>query len=233
MRKFYLFAISIAILSCKKQTETQQSSEKTLSSFVFKQTDNATLSTDVAGRVGADSVIVEFPQNTDLSHLVPTINYTGKTIEPANRTAQDFSKAISYKITADNGSTKTYSFRVNRLSADTATMVLGIWRVVKDSVANNNYANPNGGYLLPGVYTGVSQDYFKFDANGAITVLENNISGSSTYRLVSSNKLEVVGWSNQYGLGTIQTLNSADFIFFFSASSANGGSYYRKVTLHR
>lgn len=92
MRKLYLFAICIAVLSCKKQTEKQQSSEKILSSFVFKQADNAALSTDVAGRITADSVIVELPQNATISHLIPTIGFTGKAIEPANKTAQDFSQ---------------------------------------------------------------------------------------------------------------------------------------------
>ena len=223
----------LLLLGCSKKDKDLLSAEKTISAVTFKMADNPGLSADIPGIVSSDSVQFDVPQNTAINSLIPTINFNGKTVTPASRTAQDFTNGINYVVTADDGSSKRYFFRVTRISTDTATLVLGTWKVLKDSVTNTNYANPAGGYLLPGVYIGTPPDYWKFEANGVFSARENNISGSGTYAITPDKKLDIPVWRVQYGLGTIETLTNTVFTVYFSATSANGGQYYRKVYLKR
>ncbi|MDQ3278844.1 MAG: hypothetical protein M3Q06_10995 [Bacteroidota bacterium] len=240
----YLFQVSVMIkrclplivlifVGCSKKDKEPRSTAKQISSVIFKRVDNASLSTDIVGDVSSDSVRIEFPSNIPINSLIPTIDFRGKKIDPADRTAQDFTNGISYVVTAEDGSTKRYSFRVSRTPSDTATLILGTWKLIKDSVTNNNYSNPVGGYLLPGVYTGTSLDFWKFEPNGVFSVRENNITGTGAYALTPNKKLDIPVWTAQYGLGTIETISNAAFTVSFSATSANGGQYFRKVYLKR
>jgi hypothetical protein len=226
----FLFLI---LVGCSKEEKELLSSNKSIASVIFKMSDNPGLSADITGVVSSDSIRFEVPQNTAVNSLIPAIDFSGKKIEPANRTAQDFTSGVKYTVTAEDGSTHSYVFRVTRISSDTSTLVLGTWKVIKDSVTNNNWINPAGAYLLPGVYVGTSLDYWKFETNGVFSGRENNITGTSTYSITPNNKLDIPVWSVQYGLGTIETLTRTAFTVYFSATSSNGGQYFRKVYLKR
>lgn len=52
-------------------------------------------------------------ENVSLSGLNPTITHTGKTVTPTG--AQDFSNPVAYTVTAEDGSTKTYTVTVYQL----------------------------------------------------------------------------------------------------------------------
>ncbi|WP_121356101.1 DUF5018 domain-containing protein [Flavisolibacter nicotianae] len=241
MKNVFYILLLLCLCNCTKKVERPQSpvvesprsSEKGLASFVIKAADNPTVASDIEGKISADSVLLEFPRDVDLSHLVPTIGITGKAIEPANKTTQDFTRPVSYKITADDGSTKTYAFRVEKIGHDTASFLLGSWRLVKDSVSNNNYFTPSGGYLLPGVYQGISDDYYRFQSTGIITVHENNFTRSVPYKVLSTGQVDIEGWTQQYGPATIQTLTETDLILNYNATGLNGGTYHRGIYLHR
>lgn len=227
----FLFLI---LLGCSKKDKELLSSNKSITSVVFKKSDNAGLSTDIPGVISSDSIIFEFPQNIAVNSLIPTIDFSGKEIEPANGTAQDFTTGVKYMIIAEDGSTQNYLFRVTRTESDTSTLVLGTWKIIKDSVTNNNWINPtSNGYLIPGVYIGSPTDYWKFESNGVFSANYYNGSGSATYSITSNNKLDIPIWSIQYGLGTIEKINSTEFNVYFSATSVNGGQYFRKVYLKR
>ncbi|HUS03143.1 MAG TPA: hypothetical protein VMY77_15500, partial [Chitinophagaceae bacterium] len=115
-------ALLIFIVSCKKSDTPVQSSDKSISSVVFKVSDNPGLSADITGTASQDTIKFILPSNIPVSHLVPTINFIGKSIDPANRTAQDFTSGIRYKITAEDGSISNYLFKVEQTQADTSTL---------------------------------------------------------------------------------------------------------------
>ena len=231
--KQLLPAFFLAIIGCNKEDHSVKSSEKSISNVTFKKSDNPGLSTDIEGVVTSDSIKFDIPQNTSITSLIPTIEFKGQKIEPANRTAQDFTNGIRYKITAEDGSTSNYFFRVARISSDTSVLILGNWKVIKDSVVNNNWINPAGGVLNDGVYMGTPLDYWKFESNGIFSMRENNIIGSGAYSITPDNKLDIPVWSIQYGRGTIETLTNTNFTVYFHATSVNGGHYFRKVYLKR
>ncbi|GAB2596825.1 DUF5018 domain-containing protein [Spirosoma areae] len=58
----------------------------------------------------AKTITALLPAGTDVTKLVPTIMVSDKaTISPATGVAQDFSKAVPYTVTAEDGSTKVFS----------------------------------------------------------------------------------------------------------------------------
>lgn len=233
MVKPFLPLVFLFFIGCKDKDLPIISSAKVITSVSFKKSDNPGLPGDIVGKVLTDSIKFEIPLHIPINSLVPTIDFSGKSIAPANRTAQDFTNDIIYQITAEDGSAQSYIFRVARTLSDTASLILGTWKLIKDSVINENWINPAGGYLLPGVYLGTALDYYTFETNGMLSARTNNVSGSNAYRITEDKKLDVPVWTVQYGLGTIEVLSNSNFTFYFSASSSNGGRYYRKVYLKR
>ncbi len=232
MIKIFLPLLFIILIGCSKSGDSVLSSSKEISSVIFKASDNPMISSDINGTITGDSIKFNFPSGISLSNLIPTIVYSGKSISPSNKTSQNFNSVIRYTVTAENGSSINYYFKISQPPIDTPTAILGTWKILKDSVVNNNWINPAGGNLTPGVYIGAPNDFWKFEANGVFSGRENNITGADTYYF-QNNKLVIPIWSNQYGPATLQTLNNSSLIVFFSATSANGGYYSRTVFLNR
>ena len=61
----------------------------------------------------ANTIAVTVPFGTDVTALVPVIEYTGADIDPASGTAQDFTNPVTYTVTAADGSTKEYTVTVS------------------------------------------------------------------------------------------------------------------------
>jgi hypothetical protein len=233
MIKHLLPLVILFFVGCSRTENELLSSDKSISSVTFQRADNPGLMADISGSISADTITFEFPSNVAINSLTPTIDFKGKLIEPANRTQQDFTNGKRYTITAEDGSTHNYFFAVRQISTDTTILVLGTWKLIKDSAANNNWINPAGGDLVPGVYIGTPEDYWQFDSNGVFSARENNISGADTYSILPDRKLYIPVWSVQYGSATIETLTNTEFTIYFSATSNNGGAYFRKVYLKR
>jgi len=64
----------------------------------------------VNGEIGTDNgIALTLPFGTDLEHLSPTIAVSaGATVDPASGAQQDFTSAVTYTVTADDGTTKEY-----------------------------------------------------------------------------------------------------------------------------
>lgn len=75
----------------------------------------------VAATISGTSITAELPAGTDVTALIPSIvTSTGATVDPT--TAQDFSSAVEYTVTAEDGvTTKTYTVTIT--VADPATGV--------------------------------------------------------------------------------------------------------------
>ncbi len=85
-----------------------KSTEKAILTFAF----NA-LSPAVATSISGLNITATLPAGTDATKLVPTITLSPKaTVSPATGTAQDFSKAVTYTVTAEDGSTQAYNVAI-------------------------------------------------------------------------------------------------------------------------
>lgn len=75
----------------------------------------------VEGDIGEDGVIsITLPHDTDLRSLVPTIELgSNATVSPASGVAQNFSRRVTYTVTAQDGSTRKYLVEVQLAPQDT------------------------------------------------------------------------------------------------------------------
>ncbi|MGZ3837744.1 MAG: outer membrane protein assembly factor BamB family protein [Flavisolibacter sp.] len=93
------------------------SAEKSITSFVFRASDNPTaLSSDATGVISNDSIFVT-ANTTDVSNLKPFITYNGKAVTPPNGAGADYTNPVSYTVVAEDGTTKKYTVVVSTTSS--------------------------------------------------------------------------------------------------------------------
>jgi len=103
--------------ACKKSSPPALPANKDILSFVFKTSLNsAVLQADVYGLVGKDSIIAKVPVGTAITALTPDLTISGKSVNPTNHTAQNFTNPVRYTVTAEDGSQRLYTVLVKYLS---------------------------------------------------------------------------------------------------------------------
>ena len=110
MKKICALCFLLLVFACKKDKEEvlPLSAEKDILSFVFTVSNTA-----YSGTISGTTITVQLPTDTDVTTLTPTISISkGATVTPNSGVAQDFSKEVSYTVTAENKSTKTYKVLV-------------------------------------------------------------------------------------------------------------------------
>lgn len=60
------------------------------------------------GVIGNGQITITVPSGTDVTALVPQITHNGAQVVPASGVAQNFSSPVTYTVTAEDGSTKSY-----------------------------------------------------------------------------------------------------------------------------
>ncbi|MEM7485693.1 MAG: DUF5018 domain-containing protein [Bacteroidota bacterium] len=122
MKKLSILFLSLFVLAaCSKdddnengtdtEKEVEKSDAKEITAFTFLANDNASLSQDVRSSIDKEekTVTAEVPVGTDVKALIPTIVLSEKaTVDPKDKTAVDFSEAVTYTVTAEDGSTVQY-----------------------------------------------------------------------------------------------------------------------------
>ncbi len=90
-----------------------KSDAKALTSLVFNAGDNEALSENVTASIteANKGITIAIPNGTDLSALIPTIQVSAKaSVSPTG--AQNFSNPLTYTVTAEDGSTATYTISI-------------------------------------------------------------------------------------------------------------------------
>jgi hypothetical protein len=129
MKTFFsvmLLCVLLVSLSCTKEdttpvtptpTTVTKSSAKAITKFSF-----AALSPAVEGAISSTTITATVPASTDVTKLVPTITISDKaTVSPASSVAQDFSKDVTYTVTAEDGSKQEYKVSVTKATSSTGT----------------------------------------------------------------------------------------------------------------
>ncbi|MBI9059449.1 MAG: DUF5018 domain-containing protein [Labilibaculum sp.] len=101
---FLLFSITLA--GCDK--EDRKSSEMDILAFSFDQ-----LNPNVHAEINGNSILLVVPYGTDVNQLAASIELSDKaSISPNTNVKQDFSKPVTYTVTAEDGQTQTYTVEV-------------------------------------------------------------------------------------------------------------------------
>lgn len=207
---------------------TTKSSAKDLLTFAFNG-----LSPAVAGTINATAKTISatVAAGTDLTKLVPTLTVSPKaTVSPASVVAQDFSKAVTYTVTAEDGSTQAYVATVTVEK----TVVLGTFsEIVQKAVPLDviekikgsgfplfgGTAPPNvvGTYKMADCIISEASD--KTLVSRKIADITYNFSGYSSTQQSVTERLKQTGGDN----------GSASSVFYVSGSG-NGFSLFRNFT---
>jgi outer membrane protein assembly factor BamB len=101
-----------------------EASDKEIISFALKQANSAGFdTTGVSVSIGKDTIHINLPPNINLTQLIPEVAITGVSITPASGTVVDFSQPVTFTITAEDGSTKSYVVIVSSTSLTTTLFV--------------------------------------------------------------------------------------------------------------
>lgn len=113
----FVIVFIVCLEGCKKNHEDAPSTDKRISSFVFKSADNSNLFTsDIVGIINKDTIWVKVPLGIALNKLVPEIIFDGKSIAPLSKLPQNFTVSVNYLVTAADGSSIKYVVIVSYLS---------------------------------------------------------------------------------------------------------------------
>ncbi|UII77798.1 DUF5018 domain-containing protein [Flagellimonas sp. HMM57] len=120
MKKLSLLFLSLFVLAaCSKDDDnnngTDGSSDTEITSFTFLATDHEGLSEDVKATIdkGNKTIKAELPSNVDIKTLKPTITVSeGASVSPKDKAETDFSEAVTYTVTAEDGSEAKYTVTV-------------------------------------------------------------------------------------------------------------------------
>jgi len=107
---FILFAFSIT--ACSRGGGTP-SSAKAITAFSL----SSPAAMGIINEVN-HTIVVTVPFKTDVSTLVPTITHKGASINPAPGVAQNFTRPVTYTVTAADNSTQAYTVTVYRRFTD-------------------------------------------------------------------------------------------------------------------
>ena len=86
-----------------------KASDSEIISFALKQSGNIGFNpSDIDIHIKSDTIRIHIKTNTDLSSLIPDITIKGISISPATGIPQDFSRPVTYTVTAENGNKRKY-----------------------------------------------------------------------------------------------------------------------------
>jgi outer membrane protein assembly factor BamB len=105
--------------SCSKDDDEPQvklrDSTKLITNFIIKKAGDVALElNDVSVEVKGDSILVAVPFGTNLTQMTPSITFKGVIMVPSGTDVQDFSKPVTYTITAEDSSSRKYVVVVKR-----------------------------------------------------------------------------------------------------------------------
>lgn len=106
-----LFIGGLFFSSCEKEDEL--SSRNEILSFVFEVNKNPELEHNIIGKITGTDIMAEVPFGTNASNLIPSIEISiGAGIGPVGGVSTDYTNPVNYKVTAEDGSTKTFTVNV-------------------------------------------------------------------------------------------------------------------------
>jgi CubicO group peptidase (beta-lactamase class C family) len=118
MRSLYLFVILLLVFSCKQSDP--KSDQKSLLTFGFTKNANPALSADVSGTISGQQVTLTLPSGTNAGALKATFSASplaSVTVNGARQengvTPNDFTRPVTYRVTAEDGSTADYTVTVS------------------------------------------------------------------------------------------------------------------------
>ncbi|SHE98545.1 Leucine rich repeat-containing protein [Arenibacter palladensis] len=122
MRKISTYFLTLLLFAACNKTDDKhndgqikKSKAKAITSFKFTANDNDTLTEDIKAVIDEEEKMItaEAPSGTDVKALKPSMTLSeGAKVSPRNKEAKDFSQAVVYAVTAEDGTEVEYTVTV-------------------------------------------------------------------------------------------------------------------------
>ncbi len=127
VRLFALLVVAVSFNSCIKElycgdddpANPSNPSAKSMLGFSFTKALNPALASDISATISGTDVVLSVPFGTNISALKPSINFFGGSVSPDPALPQDFSKPVTYTVTAKDGTTQVYTVKTTIITAST------------------------------------------------------------------------------------------------------------------
>jgi hypothetical protein len=161
----------------------QASTEKAITALTFKQDLNPSLTADATATISGTNINVNLVYGTAVTTLKPSITFTGKSISAASEVVQDFTEPVTYTVTAEDGTTKTYTV--------TVTITNGGALVLEGQTIDINNLVPkcNNYFLSQGIY------YLEFYNSNNRLVMEFDLNANLDGQWIDTSIPALSGWS--------------------------------------
>jgi large repetitive protein len=216
----------------------ENGSERTYTVTVTNQLNNQKRITSftISGQVGGsvinnshNTIAVTMPYGTDKTALEPTIDVSANaTVNPASGVPMDFTSPVVYTVTAENGTTKTYSVTVtNQLNSANQITIFTIIGQVGGSVID--HTNNTIAVTMPyGTDKTALEPTIDVSANATVNPasgVAHNFSSPVTYTVTAEN-----GTQRIYTVTVTNQLNSENLITSFAIADQVGGAVINNTT---
>lgn len=103
---FYILTVVIITISgCGSGSGPESPGEAlAVTSFYFGSTDNPNLETSAVGTITDSTITINVPTGTDVTNLIPTIDFIGASISLPSGSICDFTDPVNVTVTGQDGS---------------------------------------------------------------------------------------------------------------------------------
>lgn len=185
MKNSYLFILLLAFISCKKTSEEvlKLSSEKSITSFVITKAKNVSLSNDLIGNIQGGTITFDIPGNIVEREFIADFSINAKAklavanvSQTSGITKNNFTNPVVYTVTAEDGTTKTYSVQLNKfgnspLSSINQTTSYFIYAQKENFFYTNLgtiFQSEHGGYFIDEF---AARSFYDFDKDGDLDLI--------------------------------------------------------------
>ena len=182
-------------------------SAKAITSYRFLSANNAGLDADITATITGTRIAATVPASVDLGALVATFSTTGASVtvagleQASGATANSFAGAVTYLVTASDGSTQSYVVTVTQLPAANHAITSfkflavnnpGLGRDVVATIAGSTITAtvPNGTPItaLVATFTTTGSFVIVIETTQVSGVTANNFTNPVTYQVFADNE---------------------------------------------
>ena len=198
--------------------EVASNTSKAITAFSFSNSTSTVIDTL------AKTIVVNVPFSTEVTALVPILSHSGTSVSPASGAAQNFTKSVTYTVTAADGTTQSYVVTVTE-SANSAKAITAFSFVNPNVAATINetaktiavhlpYGTNRSGLVASLTTTGVA---VKIGATTQVSgTTQNDFSSPVPYTVIAAD-----GTTQSYVVAVTELANSAKAITAFSFANPN------------
>lgn len=185
MKNYFALLMLLVFISCQKTKEEtpKLSSEKLITTFALTRSKNTALNNDLVGVIQGNTITLEIPANITEREFIADFSISAKaklTVANVSQvsgvTKNNFTIPVAYAVTAEDGSSITYSVQLNKLGNSPSTNI-NQTTSYHIYAQKENFLYTNLGSIFQTQHGGYSADefaaraFYDFDKDGDLDLI--------------------------------------------------------------